>query len=213
MQEGVKVIQRVGKAVAKKRMDMKTVLPKMPPRRASVEVLIFARVGRIIIEDARIFTRTGTTIGPGGNTSTTTASTDGSAKQQPQHPQHQSQQTEGKPKDSTASKNGNAMSSHGLGAKWNKPIGISEIVLRSSELCPPNSLLDENGLPAIYQPVDKILDVIMKRALVGLAKSNTTRFLQTALGEFLELEYSTLFGDSDGAGGSGSNAGVSEPIV
>ena len=176
MQEGVKVIQRVGKAVAKKTKDIQTVMPKMPPRREANEVLIFARVGRVIVEDARIFTRT-STIGQGKSPSEPSVGPgkpgEGSAIKQ------LDKETAGdKSKRDTNSK-GTFMAVEGLGAKWNKPVGISEIVLRSSELCPPNSLLDENGLPAIYQPVDKILDVILKRALVGLAQSNTNRFLQT----------------------------------
>ena len=175
MQEGVKVIQRVGKAVAKKTKDIQTVMPKMPPRREGDEVPIFARVGRVIVEDARIFTRTNT-IGQGKSPSETSVSSgktgEGSVMKQPD------QQTDDKSKRDSNSK-GTYVAPEGLGAKWNKPIGISEIVLRSSELCPPNSLLDENGLPAIYQPVDKILDVILKRALVGLAQSNTNRFVQT----------------------------------
>ena len=184
MQEGVKVIQRVGKAVAKKTKDMQTVMPKMPPRREPEEMTIFARVGRVIVEDARIFTRTSTS-GPGksagASTTTTASSTADSTASSSIHIDSNTKQHQHQPDDRPKGdkSKGSAMSSQGLGSKWNKPIGISEIVLRSSELCPPNSLLDENGLPAIYQPVDKILDVIMKRALVGLAKSNTTRFLQT----------------------------------
>ena len=175
MQEGVKVIQRVGKAVAKKTKGMQTVMPKMPPRRQGEEVPIFVRVGRVIVEDARIFTRTSTN-GPGKRSSATSVDSGkaggGDSIKEPEQP------TEEKPPLDDLS-DGSSSFATGLGSKWNKPIGVSEFVLRSSELCPPNSLVDENGLPAIYQPVDKILDVILKRALVGLAQSNTNRFMQT----------------------------------
>jgi len=241
MQEGVKVIKRVGKAVAKKTKDIKTAIPKMPPRREPDLAPVYARVGRVIIEDARIFTRTnnisseGVSIGLSSeatvaSTTETATSTTTSTTTFHKRPPLSDQALPHRDPDETGA---STKKSQGLGALWNKPIGIGEIVLRSSELCPPSSLLDENGLPAIYQPIEKIADVVLKRALVGLANSNTSRFLQTALGELLEMEYSTIFGEHDiSAGGlatgnppsaprprntslyrKGSSAALSEPIL
>jgi hypothetical protein len=190
MKEGVQVIQRVGKAVAKKTKDINNVLPKVPPRLEPQDPPVYGRVGRIIIEDARIFTRAGTTLHGSTGFNASTASTAGStASLSTSATSHQHDDTTPVVSRSVLEKNSNAIASQGLGAKWNKPIGISEIVLRSSELCPPSSLLDDNGLPAIYQPLDKILELVWKRVLVGMAKANTSRFIQTALGEMLDLEY------------------------
>lgn len=79
---------------------------------------------------------------------------------------------------------------------WNKPLYIQQVVLRASELCPPKSLVEHNvvwGLndtddidyPAIYQPLDKVAQVVLKRLLAEMAKSNTGRLLETAMGEVL----------------------------
>ena len=46
----------------------------------------------------------------------------------------------------------------GMGG-WNSPIFIQSLVVRAAELCPPMSLKDGDGLPAIYQGVDKIVEL------------------------------------------------------
>ncbi|CAB9511677.1 expressed unknown protein [Seminavis robusta] len=190
MQEGVKVIQRVGKAVAKKTKTLQNVMPKMPNRREPDIPPVYGRVGRVIIEDARVFTRINTNSTTSMGASTATTSTAGTSVSGSTIDTSKQFTSPGGHQPGAAPLEANE-------AKWNKPIGISEMVLRSAELCPPNSLLDDRGLPAVYQPLDTIADVVMKRALVGLAKSNTSRFLQTALGEFLEMEYSTIFGETE----------------
>ncbi len=76
---------------------------------------------------------------------------------------------------------------------WNKPLYIQQVVLRASELCPPKSLVergvegddDDTEYPAIYQPLDKVAQVVLKRLLAEMAKSNTGRLLETAMGEVL----------------------------
>jgi hypothetical protein len=70
---------------------------------------------------------------------------------------------------------------------------IQQVVLRASELCPPKSLVergvegddDDTEYPAIYQPLDKVAQVVLKRLLAEMAKSNTGRLLETAMGEVL----------------------------
>lgn len=47
--------------------------------------------------------------------------------------------------------------------KWNKPLQIDHVTVRASELTPPMSLLDDDKLPAIYQPIDKVWEVVWKR--------------------------------------------------
>jgi hypothetical protein len=71
-------------------------------------------------------------------------------------------------------------------ASWNKPITLKQIVIRSVELCPPVSVKDEEGLPALYQPIDALIDVVWKRILAEVAKTNSGHLFQTAMGEVLD---------------------------
>ena len=73
------------------------------------------------------------------------------------------------------------------GGRWNKPIYIETMTIRASELCPPMSLEDEDGMPALYQNIDKVLEVAWKRLLAEMAKSNGGRVFQTAIGELLNF--------------------------
>ena len=131
MQEGAKVITKVGKVVAKT-----SSMPTVPERRERDQPPFYCRIGRIILKDVRVFTR--------------------------------------------------------QDAKWNKPIILKEIVIRAAELCPPMSSLDDKGLPAIYQPIEKLVEVVWKRVLTEMAKSQTGRLLSTAMGEFLGIAITTM---------------------
>jgi hypothetical protein len=71
--------------------------------------------------------------------------------------------------------------------EWNKPICIEELIVRGSELCPPMSCVDKDGLPPVYQPLDKVWEVVWKRLLAESAKSQGGRLLNTALGEMLDF--------------------------
>ena len=135
VQEGVRVIRKVGEAVAQKTQE----LPAAPERREDEPPPPNIRVGRILARGVRIFTR--------DNLSQDTLLLEG----------------------------------------WNKPIYVEELIVRASELCPPMSLTDENGLPAIYQPLDKVWEVVWKRLLAESAKSQGGRLLNTAVGEMLDL--------------------------
>jgi hypothetical protein len=135
MQEGAKVITKVGKAVAKT-----SNMPTVPERRNRDEPPFYCRVGRVILRDVRVFTR--------------------------------------------------------QGMQWNKPIVLKEIVIRAAELCPPMSSLDEKGHPAIYQPIEKLVEVVWKRVLTEMAKSQTGRLLNTAMGEFLGIAITSMENNS-----------------
>lgn len=154
MQEGVRVIKRVGRKVAKTTKG--GVLP-IPKRRTPDPLPFNVRVGRIIIQDARLFTMT--------NNSKLNSAVD--------------------EKDTNSS-------SMDAQPTWNKPVGIQEIIIRAAELCPPMSLLDDCGKPALYQPIDKVVDVVWKRIFARIFAENTGHFLTTALGEVLDLEYLNL---------------------
>ena len=134
MQHGVKLVQQVSQQVVEKTQGVHHVV--VPARqRLPQDKVVWARVGRLIVEDTRIFTQ--------------------------DHFQ-----------DSRS---------------WNKPIVLSRVVVKPAEFSPPlGSAQDEHGWPPVYQPLDKILDVVWKRLLADIAKSNTGRLFETALGELLD---------------------------
>lgn len=76
--------------------------------------------------------------------------------------------------------------------KWNKPIVLKEITIRPAELCPPMSSVDEQGHAALYQPIEKLVEVAWKRVLTEMAKSQTGRLLNTAMGEVLGMAMTTM---------------------
>lgn len=56
MQEGVRIAQQVGKTVVKKTQGAQQVM--LPDRREiQGEIVVYGRIGRVILEDARVFTR------------------------------------------------------------------------------------------------------------------------------------------------------------
>ena len=83
--------------------------------------------------------------------------------------------------------NSNSNGSETNKSNWNKPIGIQRVAIRASEFCPPLSARDADSRPALYQPLDECLEVVWKRVLAEMAKSNTGRFFQTAIGEAADV--------------------------
>jgi hypothetical protein len=61
------------------------------------------------------------------------------------------------------------------------------MVVRASELCPPMSKFDINELPAIYQSADRVVDVVWRRLLAEMAKSNTGKLFSAAMSEVLSV--------------------------
>jgi hypothetical protein len=144
MQEGVQVLRKVGKVVAKKTKSMNLV--PTPKRRSRTEGRgvepLFVRVGRVLVQDGRIFTRS---------------------------------------EENT----------------WNKPITMNQVWIRATELCPPMSLNDESDKPALYQNIEKVVEVVAKRLLAEMAKSQSGRLFHTAVGEVLGFMKSS----AEGSGG------------
>lgn len=139
VEKHVRVMRQVGEAVAKKTQDLPTVTA--PLRRESLQAPPMVRVGRVVVRDARIFTRYSTL-------------------------DRESQDV--------------------LLKTWNKPIRIDQVTVRASELTPPMSLVEEgNCLPAIYQPLDKVWEVVWKRLLAESAKSQGGKLLNAAIGQVL----------------------------
>jgi hypothetical protein len=75
--------------------------------------------------------------------------------------------------------------------EWKTPIWIRHVVVRASELTPAMSALDENDLAAIYQPIDKVMDVVWKRLLAESAKSQGDQLIHTAMSQVLGIVSST----------------------
>jgi hypothetical protein len=144
VQQGVRVMQQVGQAVAKKTQDLTAV--SAPLRKQDDDTLVpMVRVGRILVPDLRIFSREETCT----NTETP------------------------------------------LLGEWKKPIWIRHVVVRASELTPAMSALNENELAAIYQPIDKVMDVVWKRLLAESAKSQGKQLIHTAMSQVLGIVSST----------------------
>jgi hypothetical protein len=183
LEEGIRVIQQVGKvAVESLQSAPKLILPQPDSNKKGKPV--FIRVGRIVINDMRIFTK------------------DSWIK--PNDPQDdiQSPSTAGTPsratpnnsikKTSTTTKNGTVTNSNiSVGnnnkGSWNKPIFIERLTVRASELSPPMSMKDDQDLPAIYQNVDRVAEIVWRRLLAEMAKSNTGKLFSTAMGEVLSV--------------------------
>lgn len=176
LEQGVALIEQVGKVAVESLKAPKLILlerkrggvgPKPP----------LARVGRIYLKDVRVFTK--------------------DSWIQITHADQDNKQTRVKEHTGAFGSNRQAPSDTLLdepetGIKrvhWNRPIYIETLVLRASELCPPMSSKDETDpdFPAIYQPMDKIADVVFRRLLAEMAKSNAGRLFSTALGEVLSF--------------------------
>jgi hypothetical protein len=60
---------------------------------------------------------------------------------------------------------------------------LKEVSFGGTDLSNPVSLR-ENGLPVIGLKPDQLVDVLIRRALSEMAKSNTGRLFSNAMGEF-----------------------------
>lgn len=183
LEEGLRVMQQVGKvAVESLQNAPQLILPQ--PDDTKHGKAVYCRVGRIVINDMRIFTKDSWIKVEDDNTRSTTA-----AATTPNH----SSSSKSTPRSTTTSPHAatNVSNTVSVGnsnpGSWNKPIVIQSMVVRASELSPPMSLKDENDLPAIYQKVDRVVDIVWRRLLAEMAKSNTGKLFSTAMGEVLSV--------------------------
>jgi hypothetical protein len=203
--EGVTLMQQVGKVAVESLKSSK--LDQLVPQRhkRSGKKPPVARVGRVVLKQIRIFTRDSwirESISGGASTNTVTTTTTnnnnsshvggggGGGGAAPMNntstlSSHNTTATGSTPLSSTMTATATTATPSGITVGWNKPITIQEVVIRAAELCPPMSLTDEDGLPVIYQPMDKIVEVVWRRVLAESAKTNTGRLFQTAVGEAL----------------------------
>ena len=130
------------------------------------------RIGRIQLREARVFTRDYLR-------SSATNTTNKKSTQQQQ--QTSSSSSSSSPPTSSLP----LQQSFGV---WNKPMVLTRTLVRAAELSPGLSLMDpDTGLPAIYQPIDKLIEVMARKILAELAKSQSGRLFQNAVGEVLGI--------------------------
>lgn len=180
LEDGIRVMQQVGKvAVESLQTAPQYILPQSNLNQEGGKSPPLIRIGRIVGNDLRIFTKDSWI-----NASNCAEEYADSSNGSPTGTQNDS-----KPFNHGASTDVfSADSSNGAqGGSWNKPIYIEKMVLTSSELCPPMSMKDEDNLPAVFQSVDKIGEIIWRRLLAEIAKSNTGKLFSTAFGEIVSV--------------------------
>ena len=165
LEQGVAFMEQVGKAAVESLKAPAQILPERrvgdgpaPPE---------ARIGRIVLEDLRIFTKD-SWIQLSADVATEPKSNEGAPTS--------SKKEEGSKKSVPVGR-----------GSWNKPIYIASLIVRAAELCPPMSLKDEDDFPAVYQRIDKIIEIVWRRLLAEMAKSNGGRLFSTAAGEVLSF--------------------------
>lgn len=174
MQEGVKLVQRVSQSLVEKSQAVPSLVVPNRKRNGPKDKIVYGRVGRVVLQDLRVFTRDhGFDDALPGTTT--------KKKQQRRRRSSPSMSR-------TNHANDVSLMSAARGGGWNKPIYLDKVVLRAAELCPSLSAKDDQNphLPAVYQRLDRCFEIIWKRVLTEIAKSNTGAFIQTAMGEVLD---------------------------
>ncbi len=162
---GVSVMRELGRVVEKNVLDMKTSLSflQKPPEKKhgwQSKSPDYIRVGSVLLREGRIFTKDILLPKGGGHG-------DGHLK-------------------AAASAHGSDRSnirSQETTSGWARPIVIVELAITGAELSPPMSARDPtNGMPMVGISLDRLLDIVQKRIMAEVAKSETGRLYQTAFG-------------------------------
>jgi hypothetical protein len=159
--ESVSVIRQLGKVVEQNVTDIKdqmTFLQKPPKRKEELikKKMDIVRIGSFLLREMRVFTKDVLV------TKTTATA----------QPVSIPVQTEGE------------ASSSSTQAGWSRPIVIWELAITGAEFSPPMSARDsQSGMPVVGIPIDKAVDIVLKRLMTEAAKSNTGRLLETAFGD------------------------------
>lgn len=169
LEHGVALMEQVGKVAVESFKTPQLILPERNVSAGGPEPPM-ARVGRILLRDIRVFTKD----------SWIEISLDEKNNKKTKVKEHKGAfGGSEKDEDRALLKKGN----------WNKPILIEELVVRASELCPPLSMKDDEDpdFPAVYQRIDKIVEIVWRRLLAEMAKSSGGRLFSTAIGEVLSF--------------------------
>jgi hypothetical protein len=169
LQQGVALMEEVGKMAVESLKTPKLILPQRSVRPGMPQPPK-ARVGRILLKDIRIFTKD----------SWIQMSQDAKKNKTTKY-----KEDTGVIKDAEQDEDAQGLKK----GNWNKPIFIQTLVVRAAELCPPMSMKDEDDqqFPALYQRIDKIVEIVWRRLLAEMAKSNGGRLFSTAIGEVLSF--------------------------
>jgi hypothetical protein len=196
LEEGFRVMQHMGKvAVESLQSAPQLILPKPDTsREGKKKKIIYIRVGRIAIDDMRIFTKdswiNNATTTQDDHDPTNNVTTTGTVEMPNKSNNSSKKFNPGTSKNAAATATATATTidiNNKQNGSWNKPIIIERMVLRSSELSPSLSSSDNHNLPAIYHSIDKIIEVVLRRLLVEIAKSNTGKLFSTAMSEVLSV--------------------------
>lgn len=168
--ESVSVIRQLGKVVEQNVTDIKdqmSFLQKPPKRKEGLpkKKVDIVRIGSLLLREMRIFTKdvlvqkSNAVVPNDGVPSNTPADT---ANGDASIPLNQT--------------------------GWSRPIVIWELAFAGAEFSPHVSARDTTtGLPVVGIPVDRAVDIILKRLMTEAAKSNTGRLLETAFGDVFSL--------------------------
>lgn len=178
---GVSVMRELGKVVETNVRDIKdqVLFLNAPPSKKpgwQPKPPDYVRVGAILLREARIFTKD-ILVAKGGN---------------------------GDDADNVASEILSNSSSHSRkGEKventsncrlgWARPIVIFELAMTGAELCPPmTARCPETGMPVVGISIDRLADMILKRIMAEVAKSNSGRLFQTAFGDVFSFVHDNV---------------------
>lgn len=163
----VEAFQEIGKVheIVKEVKHQVDSLSKPPPKKEGYVAppIDNIRIGRIVVEEVRIFTRD--IILDRHGTENNENSMDGFVERE---------------KNVTALKTGlpiNAVGKIGSCRGWQKPIYISKFCISGAELCTPSFARDENCYPIIGQNVEGVASVLIKHVAAELAQRNAGRVL------------------------------------
>eukprot|EP00586_Coscinodiscus_wailesii_P008785 CAMPEP_0172523626 /NCGR_PEP_ID=MMETSP1066-20121228/293760_1 /TAXON_ID=671091 /ORGANISM="Coscinodiscus wailesii, Strain CCMP2513" /LENGTH=500 /DNA_ID=CAMNT_0013306709 /DNA_START=362 /DNA_END=1864 /DNA_ORIENTATION=+ len=194
--EGMKVMKQVSKAVEKNvneitlQMDA---LKKPPPKKegwVENDTEEYFRCGRIVGRDLRIFTKDIILGGGSGSAAAASGATAVVEYDAPEKNGHNNSIPAGGGSGATA--NSTSVRSNGTNHRhhrpanatgWSRPILLKLVTISGAELSPPVSARDKHGLPPVGQKIDAIVDIVLTKLVAEMAKTNTGRLFQTAVGE------------------------------
>ena len=156
--ESVSVLRQLGKVVEKNVTDIKdqvTFLQKPPKRKEGLpkKKMDVVRIGSFLLREMRIFTK---------------------------------DVLVQKKKNTNGSNSADAQENNGARTttQWSRPIVIWELAITGAEFSPLMSERDsQTGMPVVGIPLDRAVDIILKRLVTEAAKSNTGKLIETAFGD------------------------------
>ena len=164
--EGVSVIRQLGKVVEQNVTDIKdqmSFLQKPPKRKEGLtkKKMDNVRIGSLLSREMRIFTKDMLV---------------------------QKNNTNGETPDIVSNETHVVEPTTSAQIGWSRPIVIWELAITGAEFSPAMSARDPHtGMPIVGIPVDRAVDIVLKRLMAEAAKSNTGRLLETAFGDMFSF--------------------------